>query len=701
MSSEQVEIRSVESDDELDTVKEMYRTQKALLGFLPDGAFQQRADSGQIYVAWVDRQPAGYVLFSTNQKYEVRIAHLCVLQAYQGQGLAKKLIAALVKAHPTHSRIRLNCRADYDAARIWPRLHFTEVRRFAGKKQDGSELIAFHLPISETPLFDSFDEADETATVVCDTMVCIDLEDPNRPHHGSSSGLRADWLVDEISLKVTSEILADLGRQDEPLRSKMISAVKSGWDQVAADHLEVEQQLREVRRIMGQPKDDSSASDQRHIAIAATVEAAAFVTRDEEVLSFRELILSSLGLRLLLPSEFITEYDSVLNSHRYQYRELSRSGIVRSRVRSIDEFDLELFIDQASGESLKPFRAELNAMLADPRAWEIYRVSSRSNENVALISIRVLDDGVREIHRLRLNRSLTGTRFGRILAEYFADQPLGAWRSGEPRTVTITDPCPSPHVVEACSRRGWLQADGSPWRLSLPGCWTQDALRSELTSLRNAGNVPAEVIEQVLPFVKLDHSVVGNEPETQQLERLIHPGKVDFGQLPTWVIPIQPRWAQELFDFRLWDLPLFDPETSLVINPDSAYYKKPKNSPTASFGRILWYVSGDEKKGGGRVRACSALTKRVTGTVKNLFREFQRFGVYEWHHLMEHFKDADAQGLAIEFTSTELFENPISRDDVNDVLESHGMKRQIFASAIAIPDAAFHEIYSRSTQNET
>ncbi|QDV10286.1 Acetyltransferase (GNAT) family protein [Rosistilla oblonga] len=681
-------------------MKEIYRTQKALLGFFPDEAFQQRADAKQILIAWSDSDAAGYVLFATNQRYEVRITHLCVKPDYGNRKIAKQLIAALVEAYPNRSRIRLNCRVDYEAAGRYRRMGFSELRRFPGKKQGGSELIAFALAINETPLFDALDEPSETATVVCDTMVCIDIEDQDRPHHKASSGLRADWLVDEINLKVTPGIFADLGRQAEPLRSDMISAVKTGWDQVAADHLEVERQLREVRQIMGEPKDDSSASDQRHIAIAAAIEAAAFVTRDEEVLSFREQIQSSLGLRLLPPAEFITEYDAVLNSHRYQYRELSRSGIERRRVASIDEFDLKCFIDSAGGESLKVFRAELIAMLAAPREWEIYRVCSRSDECIALFAIRILDGGARDIQRLRLSRRLVGTRFGRILAEYFADQPLGAWRSGQRRTVTISDRFATPLVLGACSRRGWCQADGALWRLSLPGQWSQDSLSAELSAMSDSGIVPVEFAEQISRSVDIDHNRLGNEVETQQLERLIHPGKVTFGQLPTWVIPIQPRWAQELFDFRLWDLPLFDPETSLVINPDSAYYKSPRQGPSTPFGRILWYVSGDKRKGGGRVRACSTLTKRVQGTVKNLFREFQRFGVYEWRHLMENFKDADAQGLAIEFTSTELFETPITFEVVNDVLESHGMKRQQFISAVLIPDSAFQEIYSRSTQRE-
>ncbi len=695
-----IEIRSVASDEELDAVKALYRTQKAFLGFYPDGAFEQRATSNQIYVAWLDGTAVGYVAFSTNRRYEVRIAHLCVSPEYRRRGFAKRLIDSLVDAHPAHARIRLNCRSDYPAADAWRGLKFSEVRRFPGKKLDGSELIAFIFPINETPLFDRIED-DPLPVVICDTNVVIDIEDPDRPHHRSSTGLLVDWLVDEIDLRVTSEVFADLDRQNEPLRSEMTSAVKERWIQASANDSDTAEALQEVRRIMGPPKDDSSASDQMHIAVAVTIEAAALVTRDGPVLKFRDEILSSLGLRMLSPPEFITEYDSVLNSHRYQYRELSRSGIERTRVVTVEEFDLDLFLDQEGGERMRTFKAELNEMLANPREWEIYRVSSKSNPNIALIAIRILGDGGREVYRLRLNRKLSGRRFGRVLAEYFADQPLGAWRSGERRTVTVTDPQASPMINDAFARRGWMQADGKWWRLSLPGSWTHPDLSRELDRLNASSMLPTDVVSQFSQAVQTDHNVIGNEGETQRLEELIHPGKVTFGELPTWVIPIRARWAQELFDFRLWDRGLFDPDTSLVINPDSAYYKRPRNSPTSSHGRILWYVSGDRSRGGGCIRACSALTRLVTGTAKNLFREFQRFGVYEWHHILEFFGHADAAGVAIQFTRTELLENPMSRDDVNRILRSHGMGTQMFPSAVKIPDAAFHEIYSQSMKGKS
>ncbi len=192
----------------------------------------------------------------------------------------------------------------------------------------------------------------------------------------------------------------------------------------------------------------------------------------------------------------------------------------------------------------------------------------------------------------------------------------------------------------------------------------------------------------------------GDIASTQRLEALIHPGKVTFGKLPIYVVPIQPEWAQELFDFRIWSRPLLRMDTRLVVNPDSVYYKRPRNSPKGDFARILWYVSGDKQRGGGCIRACSVLTKGVTGTVKDLYREYQRLGVFEWRHLMDHFEKPDAPAFAMEFTNTELFPKTISLDELNTILVEDGMKRQQFVSAVEISQAAFEKIYQQASQPE-
>ncbi len=141
-------------------------------------------------------------------------------------------------------------------------------------------------------------------------------------------------------------------------------------------------------------------------------------------------------------------------------------------------------------------------------------------------------------------------------------------------------------------------------------------------------------------------------------------------------------------------------DTRLVVNPDSVYYKKPRNSPKGDFARILWYVSGNKQRGGGCIRACSVMTKGVTSTVKNLFREYQRLGVFEWRHLLEHFGEPNASAFAMEFTNTELFPQPISLDELNAILEEDGMKRQQFVSAVEIRQKAFETIYLQATKLE-
>jgi len=206
------------SEDELEAVLALYRKHKATLGLMPDGAFQQRAESGQIYVAKEDQTVVGYLLFAVNLNNEVRIAHLCVAREFRNRGLSRKFISALTRDYDSYSRIRLNCRSDFDAAKVWPRLGFFEARRIPGRKQDGSELIVFHLPLKETPLFDSAEDLEDAATIVCDANVCFDIELPDRPRHAASRGLLADWLRGEICLRTTNEIYNDIARQKEPLK---------------------------------------------------------------------------------------------------------------------------------------------------------------------------------------------------------------------------------------------------------------------------------------------------------------------------------------------------------------------------------------------------------------------------------------------------------------------------------------------------
>lgn len=98
------------------------------LGFLPKGAYQAHALEGKI-IAAIDKGNIllGYLLFSiSNKKNIVYIVHLCTKASERCQGIAHKLFEHLIKLTKENYRgIRVRCRRDYEASKVWPKLGFS------------------------------------------------------------------------------------------------------------------------------------------------------------------------------------------------------------------------------------------------------------------------------------------------------------------------------------------------------------------------------------------------------------------------------------------------------------------------------------------------------------------------------------------------------------------------------------------------
>ncbi|MDB4491723.1 N-acetyltransferase, partial [bacterium] len=106
---------------------------------------------------------------------------------------------------------------------------------------------------------------------------------------------------------------------------------------------------------------------------------------------------------------------------------------------------------------------------------------------------------------------------------------------------------------------------------------------------------------------------------------------------------------------------------------------------------VLWYVSRDTGEGSMTIKACSQLEEVVVGKPKELFRRFQRLGVYEWRDVYAAAgNDISNDIVAFRFRMTEQFKNPISMD----TLEKLGI-RGPFMSPRRISDSQFAAIYSK------
>ena len=92
----------------LEAVDELMKQNSHTLGFLPRKALQGYLKKNNVIGAVTDDDElAGYLLFGANRDY-FRITHLCVLEEYQGQGIARQLVSELRESASTQKAIKLN-----------------------------------------------------------------------------------------------------------------------------------------------------------------------------------------------------------------------------------------------------------------------------------------------------------------------------------------------------------------------------------------------------------------------------------------------------------------------------------------------------------------------------------------------------------------------------------------------------------------
>ena len=113
-------------------------------------------------------------------------------------------------------------------------------------------------------------------------------------------------------------------------------------------------------------------------------------------------------------------------------------------------------------------------------------------------------------------------------------------------------------------------------------------------------------------------------------------------------------------------------------------------------GRILWYVSHSKGfSGSGSVRACSSLDQVAIGEAKELYRRYERLGIYEWKHVRQT-AHGDPLGnvMAVVFSQTQLFHSPIALDALRKLLCRDMGTVPPLSTAVRIPERCFQAIYA-------
>lgn len=620
----------------------------------------QFAEEGRLLAACVGNDVAGYVAFRISGDEGV-IVHLCVAEVHRGRGVAGSLLADLFRETEHLRSVRLLCREDYAAAnQMWPRFGFTCVDERVGRGQDRAKLFLWRR-LNETahPLIESIDEVQrrERRTVVVDANVFVHF-DCDSDQAEESKSLLADWLEPEIVICITSELLNEITRStDEGLRSRR-RAQMSAFITLEALADEFQSALREVSSVLPEAVSESDHSDRRQLAHAVAKEAEYFVTRDETLLGHAGGLEQTFGIRVVRPSDLVSVIHNDIDPLSYAPARLLGTSIQECAPKSeADFFPFQAF---AQGETKAEFLALCRTVRTDPSRFVTRLVSPPGDTPILLYSLAETVAGARiELLRVR-NHNLSATVLRRVISE----QIIACQQHGL-RSVHCAD-FVMPVVNDVLLELGFRMLDG-------------ELVKTSVASITETSSLPA-----LLP-----RSSGASEPA--ELERLYWPLKISDSELPSFVIPIRPHWAADLFDVGLAESSLFGADHASALALENVYYSRsPIRIPPNA--RILWYVSGRV----GEVRACSICVATTRGPARDVFRRFRRLGVYEWSDLLE-MTDGDTQAevTAYQFALTERFALPVPWSRLQEILGLHQGHGNPIASPVRIPSSAFIELYSR------
>jgi len=649
----------------LPAVVALGRRYSGKLGHFPEGAFEDHARRGWILAALIGEELAGYLVYRvTHRTNDASIVHLCVAAERRGHGLGRALAQELKARVKDVWGIRLVCREDYEESSFWPRVGFAAIGELPGKNRKGRRLIQWRCELDLPPLLRLVEHrrTDTRRLVVLDSSVVYDLLDPPEGRE-ETLGLLDDWLQDEIVLCVTPAFLDELLKQDDERRDHVRRLVKSLLREESCREEALQSARDLIAAHLPPPLSPNDRADHEHLAYTIAVGATCFLTRDGPLLGLQEQAAQSLGLEILRPSDLIRSLDRIADASRYLPVRLGGSQLTVRRVGPGELDDLVLrFQDFRGRERKETFREKLASYLSSARSADVRVVQKGAD---ALLALLVVERGPDRLS-LRELRVPEGPLRSTLILQLLSDLVQEASIAGSP-VVVVPDHMGGPGLDELLDDLGFIKIEAGYAKLCPSGAAPISTLA---TRLRDglAGRPDLAPVREYLELLAVNplprHALAPVAAELSPAV-LLDPG------LPAVLVPIQPQYAEQLFDADLARGTLFGSTPSLSFNLENAYYRSRARSgiPEAPF-LVLWYVSSEK---GGRavsaVRALSLADEVIVGPAKQLFQRFRRLGVYRWPQILQTANGvAEGEIMAIHFKHSRPPPVPVPRRKLQQVL---------------------------------
>lgn len=695
----EVRIETGRLDAHMGAVKELWRANIRWLGFFPDGAFEDAFERKHVLVA-LDQGDAcvGYLLYRTT-RWDASIVHLAVSEAHLGEGLAKMLVDRLIEVTKHKLGIGLHCRRDYPANKLWPHLGFKHQRERAGRSKDAKLLTFWWFSHRDADLFGQAAKQlrESKLSAVLDMNVLIEQMDDDAPQDAPSKALRADWIHPELEQFVTDETFQEISEIEDTARRKRVHSFAMQYHTLPADRDAFGKIRVQMRSLFPERLTHRDQADLHQVAAAAAAKASFFVTDDQALLDIaeRENVAGRWGLRIVRPIDIVLQLDEFKRTEEYRPARFVGSDL---SFRLLGQSDLAGVLstlhNPGMAEKRSQFRTRLDALLAEPLRYACLCVFGKGGDPLGLVA-RDLHPRPWDESRVPLLRVAAGPQAA-ALARQLVWQCLVRARSEGAQLIRVADPYAHSQIETALAKFGFLRTEEGWVKLNVTTVGSTREVAAALLALGpRAGLTPAQVHDWAR---LLEDSATVAEPERAfEQEHFLWPAKIATADIPAYIIPIQPQWAQELVDERLAGL--FARKEELALNIEGVYYRSAGSPRIPAPARLLWYVSKGKNRGATgtmRVRACSRLEGVDVGLPKELIGRYRRLGIYEWKQVLETAGlDLGKKIMALRFGATELFPRPIRRSRLREILRAEGVKAPI-QGPVRIPNRAFLTIYTEA-----
>ena len=675
----------------LQQVIELGDANSKTLGFFPKNGFIKQAKKKLIIISVNSQsQFLGYLMYDIRRKDRcIRLIHLCINKQYRGQKVARKLVEYLKQRTKGYQGISLHCRRDYGIDPMWRSLGFICKGEKPAKTKD-KFLTHWWFDYGQPDLFSSRDRqvTESSLCAILDLAIFQKLCLSTAESNPEIFSLLADWLKSEITLCLTDEVSFYIRNIEDNFKRDKLYNSALGFPKL--DYEGFESFSSSVISFCQEYNLSLDSFALQHLTKTIASQAQIFITQNKSLLDIGDRLYDRFGLSLKTPTEIITQIYELNDRPNYQPVKLAGTQLKVVAVKKGQETQLvESF---RGGESKAEFFQKISHFITESDRFECWAIRD-GKDFIGLYVYARHNNYELEIPLLRIKSSNLSV----TLADHLIYQATLTSAKENRHFTKISDSFLSPKIIEAIQQKNTFSKSNNTWlRANFSLVDTKDNLLDRI--INSVTNLPS----QYHRYGKIATSYK-NEPATDydenllDIERLFFPAKISDAEIPTFIIPIKPNWAQQLFDADLSRQTLFGAsKIELALNKEAVYYKSkiaPKLLKPGTTGRLLWHISRDKDPGfmgTSSIRACSILEEVIIGKPLDLYRRFRNLGIYSEQDILKVAKgDRATEIMALRFSHTELFSNPISFNKIREILN----KKVTIQSPTFIDKEHFDSIY--------